>query len=1320
MARRTIAWRCLNAVADASHVLVWLVVSVLLSLAVTRAAAESLTADVEAQAEDGYGRIVLTFRDRSLLPEFDARVSSGVLRIAFDDEVDVKVSGIPVVLSAYISVARRDPDGTGIRLALKNDLRINTMEAGEKLFIDLLPANWTGLPPGLPDDVVQELARRAETALRRVRELEQASLETRAGPQVRLRIGEHPTFTRLVFDWSVRFDSKFVREDDLVKVVFNHSVGVDLSELRAHLPTGVVDATAFDADGKLNFLMRVDPAVDIRAFREDQTYVIDVVQPLSAPGDAGESAEAASAAGPVTQRISAPSSRTEGAVAQAPAETPAMVPPLQDQPAIDPNMAASVDAMSAEVPDAPEAVSGDMPQVASGDTAKGAPVPVMGGDAVSVMPKPKELVSEQAPGEAEAKPVQSEPLLANATPSTIAEAPARSPVEQDRTGDAAEIESEPGPTSIGDLIAANTYSGTKQPARPASAFGRPKSPNESGSQSVSVVETPNPEAFTEDQVAEIRNFVSVEARRIGDTVRVVFPFAEPVAAAVFRRGNSVWLVFDTDVPIDLRSIQTAMGTSMESIDVSEHVGWQTVTLRLTDRALTTIGTDGAGWILTIGDMILEPSRPLALERNVRGNGSTALRVAFGNPQNTRIIDDPAVGDQIIAITGLGPARGLIKSQSFAELQTLTSAHGMAILPRVDDLMLTYAGDDVIVERADGLALSNGYFSDGSTVLQNGIDKPTQSGFIDFARLSAPNPFGYQRMLQKLEADVASLPAAKRKAARLDLARFQLANRYAHEAIGILRLVDAESGIASNDPTYHLLMGAARVLAARPEEALQSLNTSELLDNPDAAVWRLMADAALGDWTAARLAISRAQAVIGNYPPELLTEFNLVSARSLVEVNDFGTAAAFLSEVDSDALSRSQATRYDILRGRMADAAGRFEEALRAFDVASRSRDRPGAAEAKFRALRVRYRDGEISANQATDQLEGLTTVWRGDEVELLALRFLAQLYSETGQYRSAFTALRAAVLADSGSSTTRLMQEEMNGVFTALFLDGKADGLPPIDSLSLYYDFRELTPVGRNGDEMVRRLADRLISVDLLEQAADLLQHQVDNRLKGAARAQIAADLALVYLLDRKPARALAVLNRTRQAHLPRSLDRQRRIVEARALTDSGRSDLALELISNLRGAEIDRQRADTLWQGERWQEAGEQLEGMHGVRWSDPLVLDEQERLDILRAAIAYSLGGDQLGLDRLRSKYVAKMSDSPSGAAFDIVTRPIETKGVEFMAIAKEIAAVDTLESFLAEYRLHYLNSNAPAPDMMPAAEAATQADAAADNAAPPSNAG
>src|SRR6202163_4582905 len=109
---------------------------------------------------------------------------------------------------------------------------------------------------------------------------------------------------------------------------------------------------------------------------------------------------------------------------------------------------------------------------------------------------------------------------------------------------------------------------------------------------------------------------------------------------------------------------------------------------------------------------------------------------------------------------------------------------------------------------------------------------------------------------------------------------------------------------------------------------------------------------------------------------------------------------------------------------------------------------------------------------------------------------------------------------------------------------------------------------------MIRRLADRLVAVDLLDQASELLQYQIDRRLEGAARAQVAARLAMVYLMNRKPDRAIVALRTTRIADLSGELRQQRLLLEARAQRDIGRHDLALHTISNITGREAVRLRS--------------------------------------------------------------------------------------------------------------------------------------------------
>ena len=301
--------------------------------------------------------------------------------------------------------------------------------------------------------------------------------------------------------------------------------------------------------------------------------------------------------------------------------------------------------------------------------------------------------------------------------------------------------------------------------------------------------------------------------------------------------------------------------------------------------------------------------------------------------------------------------------------------------------------------------------------------------------------------------------------------------------------------------------------------------------------------------------------------------------------------------------------------------------------------------------------GDITKPDVVKELETLTTVWRGDETEIEALQVLARLYTEDGRYRDAFQIMRIAFTSYPHSETSRRMHDEAAATFEALFLGAKGDALPAIEALSLFYDYRNLTPIGRRGDEMIRRLADRLVGVDLLDQAAELLQHQVDNRLQGAARAQVATRLAVVYLLSHKPEKAQATLRATRTADLSNELRNQRLLLEARALSEIGRHELALEVIANIDGRESVRLRSDIYWAARRWQQAAEQIELFYGDRWRTFEPLADTERSDILRAGIGFALGGDTIGIGRLKEKYGAKFADGADRRAFDVVTGGLGT---------------------------------------------------------------
>ena len=69
-------------------------------------------------------------------------------------------------------------------------------------------------------------------------------------------------------------------------------------------------------------------------------------------------------------------------------------------------------------------------------------------------------------------------------------------------------------------------------------------------------------------------------RRQGDGLRLTFPFAAPTPAAVFRRADTLWLVFDSQAPIDIAHARATIRPQHPQRDVTRAHDGQVVRLKL--------------------------------------------------------------------------------------------------------------------------------------------------------------------------------------------------------------------------------------------------------------------------------------------------------------------------------------------------------------------------------------------------------------------------------------------------------------------------------------------------------------------------------------------------------------------------------------------------------------------------------------------------------------------------------------------------------------------------------------------------------------------
>jgi len=316
----------------------------------------------------------------------------------------------------------------------------------------------------------------------------------------------------------------------------------------------------------------------------------------------------------------------------------------------------------------------------------------------------------------------------------------------------------------------------------------------------------------------------------------------------------------------------------------------------------------------------------------------------------------------------------------------------------------------------------------------------------------------------------------------------------------------------------------------------------------------------------------------------------------------------------------------------------------------------------------------------------LTAIWRGTETEVKSLARLGEIYAGEGRWREAFLASRRATGLMPNHPVTRLLEEAMGRRFESLFLDAEQQKISKVEALAIYQEFRSLIPPGRRGDEIARRLADRLFDLDLVNEAAAILEHQVKHRLEGVARSIVATRLAVMHLQNRQPVKALTVLGETRLSSLPPELKRARTLLEARALGEVFRTGLAIELLANETGSDVERLRADINWKGKAWREAGESYERLLGDAWQHEEALTDQQRLDVLRAGLAYVLAEEAMSLDRLRSKYLPKMAKTSDAGAFNMIALENYSNPQGFREAARQVVNADTLTEFLASYRKRY----------------------------------
>ncbi|MBT3928357.1 MAG: tetratricopeptide repeat protein [Rhodospirillaceae bacterium] len=777
----------------------------------------------------------------------------------------------------------------------------------------------------------------------------------------------------------------------------------------------------------------------------------------------------------------------------------------------------------------------------------------------------------------------------------------------------------------------------------------------------------------------------VATETISGGMRLRFMWDRRVGASVFRRMGYLWMVFDVPRVVDLSTLGMSdkLTGMILSADQLRAPGATVLRFGIASDLWPRVARSGATWMVELTDAQFPPAKPLLIRTEPSAIGGARVLVPTPGAGRRIKFDDPEVGDSIVVVPISEPGVGVKTGRDFVQFTILPSAQGMAFMARADDIAIgtnvtgvevksereLYMSADVIVGASRPAKISDGSASSTGPVL------------FEYEAWRRDDLGDYLEAKQHLQNAVISAGIEGRTQRRLNLANFNFAHGLAEDAIGVIQRIAEEDSSSEERPDFVALRGATLMLLGRAEQAALDLNR-ELLDGyMDVTLWRAALTATRGDWEGADSAFVISGPAFERLPSDLRARFGLLAAHAALSVGNIHRVNLLVERIENEASNPKDRAEARFLQAKAYQRTGNTIAALELYEELALNGSRPLRARSELSRVELMLHLGRMNRNEAIEALEQLRHAWRGDSFEQLLLRRLAELYRKEQNYLNALLAMRDAVEFFAESAATPAVTEQMDRMFSDLFIEGGADALSPLTALSLYYEFGEFAPDGASGGRIAEELANRLVDVDLLDRAAELLSNQL-AAIDGVDKARVGAHLAVIQLLDQEAEQAIETLKQTHGegTEIPAALMLERRHLQARALSAIDQAGEALALLEKDKSREASLLRADINWRAEMWAEAAQEFDKVFDAVEGD--VSTEEQHL-IMRHVVALMLSEDAAGLEAVRARYGESMSASVYNNAFDLITKSADNGDVPVHELPRILANIEGVEAFLTTYR-------------------------------------
>lgn len=762
-----------------------------------------------------------------------------------------------------------------------------------------------------------------------------------------------------------------------------------------------------------------------------------------------------------------------------------------------------------------------------------------------------------------------------------------------------------------------------------------------------------------------------------------FPWKERTASAVFTRGSHVWVIFDKPAEINLKSLNSILPEYISGVESMEYPGHTVLRFTATSPVYGSAQhrRDSYEWIISLSRRSTIPSKPIITETSDKPPLKPYMAINILQTSPSLAITDPALGDLLEVIPSYEDGRGIFPERRFVDFSLLRTAQGVVIKKHSDAVRVARQRSGLRVTKpGPGIALSkNMPVFDMVAFMESESNANT---FFPYSRWQTKDINDFYKRKQRLQKEITRVNDEKASSLRTELAELYLGEGLYHEALGVL------SEIKARDPEHYeiyqlsALRGAANFMVDRIGEAALDFADPSLEGEEEIDYWKRFIQVMTGNEKLLTQFSSFDPQYSSHYPPKIRQKLAIIASDQLISRKRYNAFNSIMNRLKKSEQLDGIKDQADYMVGRVLADVGESAKAIETFKkLIETTPNRFVQVRAEFALATLEYETGAIDRLELINRLDRLRYIWRGDALELGVLNLLGDLNALEGRYPQAMRAWKDILTNYPENPANLQIATKMADTFVRLFNEDKADDMEPLEALALYYEFRELTPIGKEGDKMIQKLADRLASVDLLDRAAALLSHQVKFRLEKEERSRVANRLALIYLLNREPRKTLEVLQLTGYGAGGDVLNRQRNQLAAIAYSDIGDWQTALDMLKDDYSDEAKMIRLDVFWENKDWKNVTTTAEDMLASRKDLTAPLNDAEAQTLLRLAVAYTFAGDTLQLQYLRDYFTPLLVGNPLRERFLFIsndTGPIDPKNMSMLE--QEITSI---KSFLDTYR-------------------------------------